>query len=145
MLLPNTPPPSPTDQRLFWLLRVVTSLFIGSVILGEYEAQLTWTLPLTSVPQQPAWPLLVSAWQFLLQGGHPDMPPSAWPQPLTLTIVLRGVSSGKPSWMHFSKLPNILFGGKQVKMNICGEKVFGDWREEMGEGFLLCFENLANS
>lgn len=28
-------PTHPVTQRLFWLLRVVTSLFIGAVILGE--------------------------------------------------------------------------------------------------------------
>ena len=32
----------PVTQRLFWMLRIVTSLFIGAVILGECEGQLTW-------------------------------------------------------------------------------------------------------
>ncbi|XP_066200147.1 dual oxidase maturation factor 1 isoform X1 [Saccopteryx leptura] len=34
-------------MRLFWLLRVVTSLFIGAVTLGECEAQLPWAVPLS--------------------------------------------------------------------------------------------------
>lgn len=33
-------PTYPVTQRLFWLLRVVTSLFIGAVILGECGGQL---------------------------------------------------------------------------------------------------------
>lgn len=43
-----TKPTHPVTQRLFWLLRVVTSLFIGAVILGECQAQLTWAT--ASVP-----------------------------------------------------------------------------------------------
>lgn len=35
VFIPN--PTHPVTQRLFWLLRVVTSLFIGAVILGEYN------------------------------------------------------------------------------------------------------------
>ena len=35
----------PVTQRLFWMLRVVTSLFIGAVILGECEGQLPWAAP----------------------------------------------------------------------------------------------------
>lgn len=57
--------PKPTHsvtQRLFWLLRVVTSLFIGAVILGECDP-----VPSSSLSSQ----LLLSLfphWQLLLQG-----------------------------------------------------------------------------
>lgn len=44
MLLPKPTHPV-MAQRLFWLFRVVTSLFIGAVILGECEAQLPEAVP----------------------------------------------------------------------------------------------------
>lgn len=34
--------PPPLTQRLFWMLRVVTSLFIGAVILGECQMPQAW-------------------------------------------------------------------------------------------------------
>ena len=60
-------------QRLFWLLRVVTSLFIGAVILGESEAQLSWAAPPPHlVPSAARLALRCFPTEPLLQGGLPD-------------------------------------------------------------------------
>lgn len=121
-------------QRLFWLFRVVTSLFIGAVLLGECEAQLPQAVPLS----HPVWGLRVPSGQPLPQGGLPHpahMRPSLWHVPSLLPL-LRGVwALGNHAGPISPTFITFLFRGKQIKMNVCGEKAFGYWREEMeGEG-----------
>lgn len=62
----------PVTQRLFWLLRVVTSLLIGAVILGECPPLLLGQRPLFSFPHEfpasywlPDLAQRVAAWMHL--------------------------------------------------------------------------------
>lgn len=132
--------PKPTHpvmaQRLFWLFRVVTSLFIGAVILGECEAQLSQAVPPSHlVPSaaglaSPCFLRAASASGWSSTPAH--MPPSLWPYPLTFTPAQRRVGPGKPSWTHLSNQHNI-FIQRKADQNEClwGE---GLWIMEGGNG-----------
>lgn len=135
-------------QRLFWLLRVVTSLFIGAVILGECEAQLTWAA--ASVPSSSSvaglsslcFPTAASA------SGRASRP---CPHD-SLTVALsphsytchEGCGTLEAMLGHLSNLPNI-FIQRKLGQNEClrGE---GLWRLEGGNrgGLLALLWGLGN-
>ena len=126
-------PTHPVMQRLFWILRVVTSLFIGAVILGEC-GQLTWAA--ACIPSLLSWlPHRGSASGW---ASRPPCPHASLTLALSPHIYLCPDRCKPPGCISPTFL-TFFFRGKQVKMNACGDGVYGGWRERMVEGCLLCF------